>query len=37
MRNLVFGAIILLAVVGTVFFVGFVMGTTVTPLGASGG
>ena len=32
MLKLVFGGIILLFVVGVVFFAGFVLGTTVTPL-----
>ncbi|MDQ0648617.1 hypothetical protein QFZ53_002813 [Microbacterium natoriense] len=32
MLKLVFGGIILLFVIGVVFFAGFVLGTTVTPL-----
>ncbi|MGW8483573.1 hypothetical protein ACWGJP_10565 [Microbacterium sp. NPDC055903] len=32
MWKLVFGAIILLVVLGAAFFIGFIVGTTVTPL-----
>lgn len=37
MLKLIFGGIILMAVVAAVFFVGFVLGTTVSPLAGTGG
>lgn len=37
MWKLIFGGIILAFVVAAVFFVGFVVGTTVTPLAGTGG
>lgn len=35
MLKLIFGGIVLIFVLGCVFFLGFVLGTTVTPLAAT--